>query len=254
MSATEAPVPGIPPHPATFSGPILGEIGGLIEYETQRLGRSVKVLDPFAGVGGVHALGRQGEQLGFAAWWYTDCDEDPDAIFGPGHDIETVGVELEPEWARAHPRTIIGDATALPFGDACFDVVATSCTYGNRMADHHNARDGSTRITYTHKLGRPLTPGNSGAMQWGEPYRELHVRAWGEVRRVLRPDGLLLLNVSNHIRKGAEVPVVEWHAETLVGLGFIVKDDVLVPTARMRFGANGAARVGCEHIIVARRP
>ena len=54
------------------------------------------------------------------------------------------------------------------FSDATFDMVVTSPTYGNRMADHHNAKDGRRRITYTHNLGRTLTPGNSGAMQWGE--------------------------------------------------------------------------------------
>jgi SAM-dependent methyltransferase len=122
------------------------------------------------------------------------------------------------------------------------------------MADHHNARDGSTRITYRHKLGRALTPGNSGAMQWGESYRLLHVQAWQEALRVLRPDGLMLLNVSNHIRRGKEIPVVEWHMEALDALGFIIKDDIAVPTARMRFGANHSARVAYEHVIVASRP
>jgi hypothetical protein len=86
----------------------------------------------------------------------------------------TVEVELEPEWASQHPRTMVGDARALPLPDATFDMVVTSPTYGNRMTDHHNAKDGSRRITYTHNLGRTLTPGNSGAMQWGEDYRQLH--------------------------------------------------------------------------------
>lgn len=225
-------VPSVPSHPARFSATILEAIAPSIEDEVVRLGRRVRVLDPFAGVGGVHGLGRGKSPYG----------------------IETVGVEIEPEWAYQHPRTIVGDATALPFAGACFDVVATSPTYGNRMADHHNARDGSTRITYRHKLGRALTPGNSGAMQWGEPYRALHIRAWGQARHVLRADGLMLLNVSNHIRKGVEIPVVEWHIETLDALGFIIKDDILVPTARMRFGANHSARVGYEHVIVGRRP
>ena len=130
--------------------------------------------------------------------------------------------------------------------------MVTSPTYGNRMADHHNARDGSKRITYRHTLGRALTPGNSGAMQWGAPYRELHRRAWHEVRRVLFPGGLFALNVSNHIRKGVEVPVVEWHRDTLLTMGFVMDEDIEVHTARLRYGENHALRVGSEHVLCLR--
>ena len=105
-------------------------------------------------------------------------------------------------------------------------MVVTSPTYGNRLADHHNAKDGSRRISYTHTLGRTLTPGNSGAMHWGKDYRLLHRLSWEEVARVLSIGGLFVLNVSNHIRKGEEVPVVQWHR------------DIEVPTARLRYGAN----------------
>jgi hypothetical protein len=225
-------VPMPVPHPARFSEPILAVIGSLVDDEAKRVGRPIRVLDPFAGVGGCHCLAR------------TDLDQE--AL------IETVGVELEPEWASQHPLTMVGDGTALPFGEAAFDVVATSPTYGNRMADHHIARDGSARITYRHKLGRALTPGNSGAMQWGAEYRFLHVRAWREVARTLTEGGLFILNVSNHIRKGVEMPVVEWHRDTLLALEFTLEWDVEVRTARMGFGANGAKRVGCEHVLVVR--
>jgi hypothetical protein len=51
-------------------------------------------------------------------------------------------------------------------------------------------------------LGRPLTPGNSGALQWGEEYRALHVAVWTECRRVLKPGGIFVLNVKDHIRGG----------------------------------------------------
>ena len=140
-----------------------------------------------------------------------------------------------------------------PFSDATFDMVVTSPTYGNRMADHHNAKDGRRRITYTHNLGRALTPGNSGTMQWGETYRQFHRLAWEEVERVLSIGGLFMLNVSNHIRMGDEVPVAEWHRDTLLAMGFTMDRDIEVPTARLRYGANYASRVRCEHVMCLRR-
>ena len=78
----------------------------------------------------------------------------------------------------------------------------TSPTYGDRLADHHDARDGSVRHSYKHDLGRDLHPDNSGAMQWGPAYRDFHTAAWVEVRRVLRPGGRFVLNVKDHVRGG----------------------------------------------------
>ena len=47
--------------------------------------------------------------------------------------------ELEPEWAIQGPSDTIADTLHLPYADASFDAICTSPTYGNRMADHHNA-------------------------------------------------------------------------------------------------------------------
>ena len=89
---------------------------------------------------------------------------------GPTNRI--IGVEIEAPWADTHMMTIQGDALALPFGDHCFDCVVTSPVYGNRFSDHHRARDGSLRRTYTHDLQRmtgdperTLHPNNSGMLQ-----------------------------------------------------------------------------------------
>jgi tRNA G10 N-methylase Trm11 len=98
---------------------------------------------------------------------------------------------------------VVGDALALPFPDATFDAVVTSPTYGNRMADHHHARDGSLRYSYTHTLGRSLHPNNSGTLHWGAEYQRFHSLAWREVWRVVRPGGRFVLNIKDHVRARA---------------------------------------------------
>lgn len=204
-------------HPARYSDAVLEVMAPVLEP-------GMAVLDPFAGTGRVHELAEE-------------CD------------VRTIGVELEPEWAALGTGpTLVGDARALPFPARTFDAVVTSPAYGNRMADHHEARDGSRQITYRHCLGRPLTPGNSGAMQWGPAYRELHHQAWAEAARVLVPGGLLVLNVSDHVRAGRVVPVTAWHLATLVGLGFTLAGSTTVATPRMRFGANHGVRVEGETV------
>jgi hypothetical protein len=197
-------------HPARFTPAVLDEIGELVAGFSP-------ILDPFAGVGGIHRL--------------------------PGR---TVGVELEPEWAAEHPDTLIADALALPFRADSFGAVATSPTYGNRMADHHEAKDGSQRATYRHKLGRALTDGNSGAMQWGDGYRVFHEQAWTEAVRVLRPGGRFVLNIKDHIRAGEHQDVAGWHLATLQRLGGRIVALRTVAAAGNRYGANGHLRVDAE--------
>lgn len=212
-------VPVIPPHPAKFSKPILKELDRIIcTYSLWT------ILDPFAGVGGIHTL-----------------------------MANTIGVEIEPLWAQAHPRTIVGDALQLPFKAQSFDAVITSPTYANRMADHHEAKDGSRRMTYRHTLGQPLQPHNSGQLQWGAAYKAFHLKAWREVMHVLRDDGLLVINVSNHIRKNHEVDVVGWHRDSCVSLGYYLTDTLEVETRRMRFGENSTKRVATESILIFRK-
>lgn len=214
--------PAIPRHPARFTPAIVATLVDVLSDA------AYDILDPFAGVGGIHALRHWGHV--------------------------TTGVELEPEWAAASPHTEVGDATRLRFGDASFDAVVTSPAYGNRMADHHEARDDSRRNTYRHALGRPLSDGNAGAMQWGAAYRRLHASAWIEAVRVVRPGGLVVVNVSNHIRAGVEQLVAEWHAETLIRLGCRIHEMRRVSTPRNGFGANGDVRVDGELVMAFRTP
>ena len=150
--------------PAVYSPAILETAG---EVLAARLPAGAKVLHPFAATGAVHQLDR----------------------------YLTVGVEIVPELAALHPATLVADATRLPVANSAFDAVRTLPTYANRMADHHEARDGSYRRTYRHLLDRSLHPANSGGMQWGDDYRALHIAVWREVSRVLTLTGVFLLNI-----------------------------------------------------------
>ena len=101
----------------------------------------------------------------------------------PAPDASTSWRTLRSAWSSSPSGqrcrggdTVVGDARALPFADASFHAIATSPCFGNRMADHHEARDPSVRHTYRHRLGRPLSEGSAGALQWGPAYREFHER------------------------------------------------------------------------------
>ena len=221
----------IPPHPAKWSQPILDKLAEVAKEEAELLGRPLRVVDPFAGSG----LGRLAAALTPSEVW---------------------GVELEPEWAAAHPNTLVGDALELRrvFADRPpFDAVVTSPCYGSRMADAHDAKDGSTRLTYKHRLGRDPNPGSAAVLQWGPDYRRFHAHAYAVMCGFV-PGGLLAVNMSNHIRHGEEQPVVEWTVRELLSLGCRLVAVHRVRTRRLRFGANREKRVDGEAVIVCRPP
>ena len=204
-------------HPAKFSNPILEVLKPFIaKYD--------KVLDPFGGVCRLKEI-------------------KPDIYSN----------EIEFEWAvQAKPaNAICGNALHLPYASETFDAICTSCTYGNRMADSHNAKDSSKRNTYTHTLGRKLHVDNSGHMQWGQKYRDFHRRAWRETDRVLKNNGIFFLNVSDHIRKWTAVDVTGWHFEFISGeLKYTHIETIEIETQRQRFGANSNLRSGYELLYI----
>lgn len=221
-----------PSHPAKFSPTILAAAAERITLEAEQkqvVVGELLLLDPFAGTGLCHTM-----------------------------PCSTRGVEIEPDWARADPRTRVGDATNMAFfADDCFDVIFTSPVYGNRMSDHHNARDASKRHSYTHDIGHPLADGNAGAMYFANdqpphaPYRQLHRAAWAEVARVHKPGGLFMLNVSNFVHDDVEHLVAQWHVARLVELGYRVESAREIGTPRMKFGAN-RERADHEYLVMLR--
>jgi hypothetical protein len=121
------------------------------------------------------------------------------------------------------------------------------------MSDSFSAQDDSRRIGYRFALGRPVSPGSGAGMPWGDAYRQLHLRILREMKWVTRPGGLVIVNVSNHIRAGEEQYVAEWWLANMLALGLRLESTVPVETPRMRFGENHAARVEHEWVLVTRR-
>jgi hypothetical protein len=160
--------------------------------------------------------------------------------------------ELEEEWLEQcpHPRWK-GDARNMWQLESCsIGTIVTSQSFGNRMSDHHNARDISIRNTYKHRLGRDLTEGNTGAMPWkGKEYRPTHIQIWKECHRILVPGGPLIWNCKNHYIKTIPQYVTEWHLGIMLGLGFTCKAHWIVPAVGNQQGANREQRFDHEHLF-----
>jgi SAM-dependent methyltransferase len=202
-------------HPAKYSDALL-PVFSVMLFDYNR------VLDPFAGTGKLREVR-------------------PDAYL----------VEIEPEWARLSGATV-ADALCLPYDDNTFDAICTSPCYGNRMADSFDDKKPEkayVRNTYKHALGRNLHPASSGKLQWGDKYREFHELAWRECARVLKENGRIVLNISDHIRDKRVQYVTLWHIDAIERLGFMVSQHEKISTPRNRLGANNQLRVDYESVI-----
>lgn len=221
-----------------MSGGILGEV-------SRHLKGDELVLDPFGGTGRTHLIAVPTVCVELEWEWTVLSHE---LALQERHRNALPGVSPQPV------ATVAGDALHLPFRDRSFDAIVTSPTYGNRYADHHVARDGSKRRSYQHDLGRPLSPSNSGALQWGTAYQEFHRAAWTEACRVLKPNGVFVLNCKDHVRRGTRQFVTDWHVGCLESLGLAVTSRSKVPSRGLRMGRSSARRVDFEEVVVLRRP
>ena len=221
----------IAPHPAPFNPALIRAIAQALQPLINPTA-ALATLDPFAGSGVVATLTKYLPNL---------------LIYG---------TEIEDPWAAASGaaglRIACGDALTLPFPSAFFDLVVTSPTFGNRMADHHNARDDSPRHTYRHTLGRPLHRNNSGQLQWGPAYREFHLNAWQETRRVLKHGAPFVLDIKDHYRKGTRQYVTAWHIQTLTDLCFQPIQQANVNSPGQRHGQHGNLRLDFHTIALFR--
>ena len=226
-------------NPARFPAVILDEARRILQNE----GDLHRILDPYAGEGRVHVL---------------------------RPEFETWGIELEPEWAH---RNEVGERWTKA-GNCLdwrrmyrkkFDAIFTSPTWANRMGDSHDAKDDSKRNTYTHRLGRKLTEGNTGEMNWGPKYRITSIAHWVSLMDAVRPGGALLLDMGDHLatkyakryeggKAQIRVRVTDWHAEVLQGLGWELKQRTKHRNPGQRYGANHAARIGYQELLLFRKP
>lgn len=241
--------------PAKFSAPILEQIA--LELRARLIMGTV--LDPYGGIGGIHAL--------------------RDAV--PG--LDTVAVEIEPEFAACHPDTLCGDSRLLGevLGDRAGTITAvvTSPDYGNRLADQYlgsenekcrrcdgfgtntdgdrcsncagSGKAPSRRMGYAIALGRKCDPRSGARYQFGKKYRDLHLGILGAVVDTVPPGTLLIYNVSSSIAEKGYRPVMEWWV-TEIARRADIKALVPIETDRLKFGANYDARVPAEHLIIAR--
>ena len=213
-------------HPATYSDDVLTVLAA---YTFP----GMVIVDPFAGVGGIHQL----RSL---------------------VDVVTFGVELEPKWAE-RGGCLVGDARLVDehpdLVDVVVDAIMTSPPYGNRMADVYDPDDPYHRDTYTRHLGEQLQPDNAGGLQWGEKYRAVMVAAWAAANRKLAPGGWFVLNIKDHVRGDVVQHVAAWHVNHLVHIhGLHLEAHHMVPSGGLPAGANAAQRVPCEEIYVFRKP
>ncbi len=276
-------------HPAKFPKYVLAHLELYARAEARRLGRPAQVFDPFAGVGRIHDLPRRttstiamdiepewaacrrpavvgdATRLPFAPVSFdivatspcygsrmADHHEAKDSCSlckGTGVLLSSAGCDEAPWCCRSCGRV-----------DCVCGVLAKELRAHNEgcprcrrlICKRCDGAGVSKRYTYRHALRRMPHERSAATLEWGGKYRTLHRAAWVEARRVLRPGGLILVNIKNHLRGGDEQLVAEWHERCLDEVGFAVVGTDYLDAPGLRHGANRDVRVPQERVIVGR--
>lgn len=230
-------------HPARYSRELIPVIADML----RKLPDGSRILDPMAGTG---------ERL-------AELD------VATGNRFRWEGIEIEPVWIVRNDYVRYGDATSMTgVRDDTYDAIVVSPTYGNGMNDYFRAGDMSARNTYIHRARAragtqelEFSEFNTSRYHFGtDGYNRLHLEAWAECARVLKPRGRFILNTKNGIgkarrggRNAADMSrVTEWHIEALGLFGFVVVDQRQVPVRGLRQGANADIRVDHEDVTMLR--
>lgn len=167
------------------------------------------------------------------------------------------GTEIEPEFAR-DPRVRGGDSTeasTYPTGPFC---IVTSPAYPNGCADHFKATKVVGRNTYRQWLARtlgydrPLHANNMGRFGVRHGAKSARTHYAIAERCVAHWPPLVVVNVSDFIMDREVFPYVEPWRELLTEHGYAFSEPTMVPTPRLRYGANADARVPEEAVIFAK--
>ena len=171
----------LPNHPAKYSAPILPVLGQEFDrwYGSGFTFNPVRVLDPFGGVGGIHYIKKH-------SLWH--------------EKILSIGSELEFGWAiqglidrDPNGPMVQADALSLPFPDRSIHAVITSPCYGNRMADHHEAKDACSEC-HGSGLGEPIM---AEMRTFGGEHAKTVVTEW-EACKKCKGKGLSVRNTYTH--------------------------------------------------------
>lgn len=239
------PSPDWPEHPAKWSDSILDKIAEWIRMEPS-LSKNLAILDPCGGVGKIGALRQR----------------------LPDHKLRITSNDIEPGWAKQGTAwgcdhlTWLDASISRPEWMDRFDLVITSFTYGNRMSDHHKAKDGSKRFSYFHCYGVDLSHRNTGLYKASQDdYWLLHEEILATIVLSLRPGGRFILNMSDHIKTrkvgGEKIKEVQRVSARMAALAmancFVMEDWIQVATPRLKQGQNHANRMDHENIFIFRK-
>jgi len=207
-------------HPATWDERLISAAAEMIEHHTAAPGI---LIDPMAGEGSHYA------PFAEAGWTVIMSD-----------------IHL---WPHRDRRVLCCDAADISADDDSIDVLLTSPPFGNRLADKMSTDD-DQRVTYADRRGADAAENDASGMQWGAAYRSAMRRIWTEAARLLKDDGLAVIDIKDHIRGGSRQHVTAWTIQAWRDLGWTVADIIPVQTGHYA-GISHAEKRTDGHSLIA---